>query len=485
MKHIIPSAALILCIIFQSCLNDLDIDQTSYISEEEMWDSEEDFEQAVNGAYSLFRQAFYLKLFNYGDLRSGQYLCMVTSTDDFYVYSNNLNSTVNCGTDWRPIYNVINECNLILRHIDNIEFDNATEKDEYKAHAYFLRGYCYFWIARIWGDAPIVLSGTVSADQDDIYPVRSLQSDVFSQAEKDILAAEKNMPASCSDIKKATTAAVKMLKADYYLWMGRCEGQGTPALETASAALDDVISSRHEMADNFKDIFGVENENNPELIFSIDMRKYEFANSYFAYFFPVSSNVTQTDAINDPILVASTQYKFRVTDEYMELMTEDSRDKRASLSFGRYDYGRDQFYTWPNKFTGEWEYGQRYHTSDIIVYRLAEAYLMKAEIAWAMGQNELACNYLNTIASRAYGVDDFYDHTRLSSEKLKEEIIDEYLKEFCMECKSWWMFIRFDVVFDRSSFLEGRNGETNILLWPVYSDCINTNKNITQTVGYR
>ena len=486
MKRLILLTAIVSTTLMVSCHGDLNVDQKSYVSEAEMWSSEADFQQAVNGAYVQFRTAFFVRLFNYGSLRSGQYVCMVVSTDDAYAYNNNMNSTVNCGTNWQPIYNIIGVCNLILKYIDDVAFQNQHDKDECKAHAYFLRGFCYFWIARIWGDAPIVLTGTVSADQEDLYPVRSLQTYVFAQAEEDILAAETYMPATAGNIKKATATAVQMLKADYYLWMGRCQGQGTPALEKASAALDVVLDSDHRLAGSFADVFGVENENNAEIIFSIDMTKNESSNnSYFAYFFPVSSNVTELHAINNPILVASTQYKFRVSDSYMTLMTEDARDTRAALSFGRYDYGTNSFYTWPNKFTGEWLYGQRYHTSDIIIYRMAEAYMMKAEIASTMGQSDLACHYLNTIAKRAYGVENYYEASTLSTIRLENVIIDEYLKEFCMENKCWWLFIRFGVVFERTSSLLGRNGETNILLWPVYTDCINTNKNITQTVGYQ
>ena len=470
-------------VILTGCHKDLNLDQPSYVSEAEMWDSEEDFLQAVNGAYSLFRQAFYLKLFNYGDLRSGQYQCMVTSTDDAYVYNNNINSTINCGTNWQPIYNVINCCNLIIKRIDSVEFNKVETKNECLAQAYFLRAFCYFWIARIWGDAPIVLNGTVSADQEDLYPVRSLQKKVFDCVETDILHAEEYMPENANDIKKGTLNAIWMLAADYYLWMGRCQGAGVDALEQASAYLDKVLASDRVLMKNFADIFGIANEENRELIFSIDMTRNEFANSYVAYFYPVSSNVNDKSIINNPVLVASTQYKFKVTDDYIDLMSEREDDSRTALSFGRY-VSSSGTYVWPNKFQGEWEYGTRFHSSDLILYRLAEAFMMKAEIAWAQGQSEKACDYLNVIAERAYGVPGVYDPSKYTSEMLQNILVDEYLKEFCMECKSWWTFIRFGVVFDRCPSLSGRSGETNILLWPVYSSCINTNKNITQTVGY-
>ena len=90
---------------------------------------------------------------------------------------------------------------------------------------------------------------------------------------------------------------------------------------------------------------------------------------------------------------------------------------------------------------------------------------------------------LNRIASRAYGVDDFYP-TSLTGDALNEAIVDERMKEFAAEGKLWWDFIRLGVVFEKSPYLVGRENELNVLLWPVSQTSINQNPNITQTPGY-
>lgn len=467
-----------------SCHGDLNVTQPSYILGDQMWKTSDDVGLAVNGIYTQFRLAMRRMVFNYGDLRSGLYECMVRSTNDAYVYNNIINSTIDCGTNWEPLYKTINICNQILDQIDEIPFEDETLRSEYKGHAYFMRAYCYFTIARVWGDAPIVLKGTTSKDQEDLYPVRSPADEVFERVRIDLEAAEANMPVSTEHLRKASPGAIRMLKAEYYLWMARCRGGGTDALTTADGILDDLLDDPHyELLDDFAAIFGVANETNRELIFTMNMARNEYTDNYTQYFFPLGSNMTDQSLINNPVLVSTVQYKFTLEDSYKEFLRSRPEDKRVDLSFGEYVYDASTTYVWPMKFQGEWVYGVRYHSSDVILYRLAEVYLMKAEIAAALGQSESAVSWLNRLCKRAYGVEEYYPDT-LAGTQLDNAIIEEYLREFVMECKSWWTYMRFGVVFERVPSLVGREGETNICLWPVYYTCITTNPNITQTPGY-
>ena len=109
------------------------------------------------------------------------------------------------------------------------------------------------------------------------------------------------------------------------------------------------------------------------------------------------------------------------------------------------------------------------------------ALLFKAEI-----ENELngtPLSYLNQIAQRAYGKENYYPST-LTKEEINEAIFNERLKEFAAEGKSWWDYIRMGYVFTKIPSLLGRQNETNILLWPISSDCFENNPNIRQTIGY-
>ena len=108
--------------------------------------------------------------------------------------------------------------------------------------------------------------------------------------------------------------------------------------------------------------------------------------------------------------------------------------------------------------------------------------LFKAEIEAAKeGGDPLP--YLNRVAKRAYGKDDFYP-ADLSGEALNEAIFNERLKEFAAEGKSWWDYIRMGYAFIKIPSLVGRENETNILLWPISSACFEDNPNIRQTLGY-
>lgn len=485
MKRKICSALLIALALFApSCHGDLNVTQPSYILGDRMWKTPEDVRMAVNGIYAQFRVAMRRMVFNYGDLRSGLYECLVRSTNDAYVYNNIINSTVDCGTNWEPLYKTINGCNQLLDRIDAIPFGDETLRGEYKAHAYFVRAYCYFTIARVWGDAPLVLKGTFSREQENLYPVRSPAGEVFERVRLDLADAEANMPPSAGNVHKASCASIRMLRAEYCIWMARCRGAGTDALTEADAVLDELLDDpAYELLEDFAGVFGVANERNRELILTLNMARNEYTDNYTQYFFPLGANMTDQSLINNPVLVSTVQYKFTLADSYRQMLHSRPEDRRIGASVGEYVYDDATTYVWPVKFQGEWLYGKRYHTSDVILYRLAEAYLMKAEIAAALGQDEAAVGWLNRLCRRAYGVERYYPET-LSGAQLADAVVEEYLREFVMECKSWWTYMRFGIVFERVPSLVGREGETNVCLWPVYYTCITTNPNITQTPGY-
>ena len=59
------------------------------------------------------------------------------------------------GVTWHPYYTVLHDADLML---DNAHrFPMAEEiVDIYRLQAYFVKGMCYFWLARAWGEVPIV-----------------------------------------------------------------------------------------------------------------------------------------------------------------------------------------------------------------------------------------------------------------------------------------------------------------------------------------
>ena len=147
-----------------------------------------------------------------------------------------------------------------------------------------------------------------------------------------------------------------------------------------------------------------------------------------------------------------------------------------------FDQGKNDTFQWINKYAGTWENGTRIFDADIVVYRYADALLLGAEIENALGNTSAALGYLNSIAKRAYDVDNKY--SALSKTGIDEAILLERKREFVAEGKLWWDLIRMGVVFDQVESLADQKDKPNILLWPVHDSSINTNPNITQTEGY-
>jgi len=482
MKKLIVTAVVLLFLCATACHDDLNVLQVSRFTSLSMWTSEGDARGAMQGVYTQLRSTLATNLQSYGDYRSGLYGGGMMSDKNYDNMAANNIDRGNEGTNWQSFYTTINNCNLILKHVPSIAFSDEASKNTILANAYFVRAYCYFHIARIWGDAPVLTSGFESDSQSDLFPSREPAAKVFAQVEADLEEAGKLMPASVRALKTASPGAINMLKADYYLWKAKKLNGGNDALQAAQRAVNAVLAGGYVLAGNFQQIFGIANENNPEIIFSFDFTRNEAVGGYPSMFLAPEQYLEDKSLANNPIPIGSHQQYISITDDYEDFLTSVPSDTRIPVSFGIYQEATIRW-RWINKFVGEWTSNTRYFSSDLIIYRLSEAYLFKAEIENALGNRAAAISALNTIAGRAYGTPDYYPST-LDKAEIDRYIVDETLKEFVAEAKSWWTMVRFGVAFERIASLKGRENETNILLWPVHSNCINTNPNIKQTEGY-
>lgn len=474
---------LILCsIAILACEDDLNIPPQSVITSASMWQSEGDAEAAMNGALAQFRSALGSNYISWGDYRSGYFGDALGSQGSYQdMFLNSLDSG-DSGTNWNTLYSAINDCNLILKHVPDVAFNNEDDRNMILANAYFIRAFSYFYVARVWGDGPIVLSGFESDSQDDLYPSRSPLTDVLAQIASDIESALGLFPNDDAGTRKAASkAAINMLKADYYLWVSKTMGGGNDDLNRAKTAVNYVLSNpNYQLLGDYETVF--RNDDNSELIFALNFQRDEFEGGFARDWLVAIQYVNDKDLVDNPIKVGSHQQWVTFTDEFEEFLYENASDSRSKVSLDFYEEAGNRRFKWINKYLGEWSDNTRFFTSDIRIYRYAEAILFKAEIENALGNSASALTELDKIAKRAYGLDNFYSGNPPSD--VDEAILEERLKEFAAEGKSWYDLIRFGVVFDRVATLNGRNNEQNILFWPVNDDSINSNPAIKQTPGY-
>lgn len=202
----------VILVLFSGCDNLLDVEAENSLSGD-IYTSDQNFEDALNGAYVNFGG-----LFDGGDggeLYGGDFQLMGTllartiNTIFFWRASEApnyqdfmdkdilaINSRVEA--NWRRAYETINIVNGIINNIDRIE--NSALKDRIEGEARAIRGILYFELTRFW--APQYASGTLNdpavpilldqiSDANDIPSLtRSSVEEVYSRAITDLQDAE-------------------------------------------------------------------------------------------------------------------------------------------------------------------------------------------------------------------------------------------------------------------------------------------------------
>lgn len=470
-----------------SCHGDLDVTQKGSVTGGDAWTSPASALANMNGMMSTFRAAFATDYMYWGEYRTqiwGKGNETQPSRD--FVYTNNIAST-HAQADWTSLYTTINHANLILKYVPGIGFSDGAQKNQILGSAYFVRAFCYYWIGRIWGDAPVLTAGFESDEQDDLFPTRDAQDEVFRQVGEDIAAAVEHLRAAgTARANVPTLAGAYALQTDYYLWMAKVRGDRT-ALTAARTACDDAFAAAagKGLLDDFADVFSVTNKLNDEVIFAWSMKKDEKEGGFQADWLCAIQYVS-SEYVEKPVKVGSHQQWAMFTEAFRKVIDENTvggtavEDARARVSYDFFfDDKKNTTHRWINKYPGTWTEGARVFDSDIIVYRYADLVLFDAEIKLDEGRKDEAVEALNRIARRAYGRDVY--PKSLASDEVYDAILREREKEFCAEGKLWWDFIRLGVVFDEVPSLVGRDNEKNILLWPISNESMNKNPNLVQT----
>ncbi|HLR00375.1 MAG TPA: RagB/SusD family nutrient uptake outer membrane protein, partial [Sphingobacterium sp.] len=136
-----------------------------------------------------------------------------------------------------------------------------------------------------------------------------------------------------------------------------------------------------------------------------------------------------------------------------------------------------------NKMRGSVNAGNRYYDSDIVIYRLAEMILFKAEALAALNRMDEAITELNKIRNRAQ-IGDYTGST--SKAAVEQAILQERFREFYLELKRWPDLVRFHAAgsIDIYDEVPNLNGKSVPLFSPIPQTEIDKNTSLSQTEGY-
>ncbi len=371
-------------------------------------------------------------------------------------------------SNWYPIkvfnrlYKSIGAANLAIEEIGTANTSsNLTDADKalLVARAKFIRGYNYFQLVQLFGEVPLVLTSK-STER-----TRASIDVVYDQIVTDLTEALPNLPEFESNKSNPSQGAVNTILAKIYLTWGQKPltqdqvsaisgttdpSKPTPDTEKLQKAVEyanKVINSgKYQLLDNYNGIWGVTNENNAEVIFSIHhdgdgIDAQGNHQTHCGFTWPKS---------------ARTDPHISYADITLENRIPDANDTRKLFSYAtrvEYTDAVVDTLTWPVSIVrpGKWIHRTNDGTFraldlqpnniDHIDFRYAEVLLIKAEALFFSNKASEALPIVNEIRKRAFG--GHYEHGGRLSALTKEDLYNEWDYEFAFEQKHWLNLVRW------------------------------------------
>ncbi len=463
--------------IFTGCEKILDAPPVSSITNESYWKAEGDVLGYMTGINADFRNLLNTTL--YFEDRSDVFVLGLegaTST----AWAQNLTSTN--APNWINFYNLIHHCNLVIKYAPTVTAGTPANINRAIAQAHFIRAYNYFSLLRIWGNVPIVLQPTESAERD--LPARAPAADVMALILSDIEESLKKFPENGFINKnRVSKPAVYALKADALLWKNKVLNGTTQDLENAIAAADLALASGVSLLPDFSKIHATDNRKNAEIIFALYFLRDEKSDQYGSRLKP--RDIFVASATNVALLPFSKNGARSVyaPSAKIQSLFANNDIRKANSFIASVDASNNITGVFDNKFRGTAYPDDRYFENEIVLYRAAEMILFKAEALAALNRVSEAKTELDKIRVRA-GIG-LYSGA-MDKVSFEKELLNERAREFWLELKRWPDMVRFHFGGSINIYNEVPNllGKTIPLFSPIPNTQIFINPNLKQTEGY-
>ena len=391
---------------------------------DEYWQTKEDVEAVLMGAYQKFAENDE-NLFFYGELRGDMLKPAIWAPEDHRKIMDSNIFPTNTMCNWSGFYQIINYCNNVINFAPQVlEVDNTFtefQMKNYQAEATFLRGLAYFYLVRIFGDVPYVVEPT-SDDNVDFYLPKSDGDSILMWVQDDLLQYENTIvidqPTFFEDRGRATKGALLALLADIALW--RFE-------------YDDVVSYVDKIEELNKYFLQTSAK-----WFEI----YNPGNSLESIFELQFDGSGQNNTMYDVTFVWELYTASEVAVEILDPLEKTSGFERVrgmgSLSIESRNY---QIFKYIGGAPDQETYrsGADARAGNFIIYRLGDVLLMKAEALSQLDRFGEAEQIVNEIRTRALVEPLDIPGSRIAFE---DAILEERAKELAFEGKRYFDLMR-------------------------------------------
>ena len=358
---------------------------------------------------------------------------------------------------WKNFYKITNKATDIINAAEVVEGIDEESRNQIIAEAKFFRANSYFSLYRMYNNIYVTTTSVTVDNAFDVIQDKSSKEEIFALLNSDLNFAIEHL--NWTDrFGRVTKGTAKHVKAKVAMWEGNWE-------EAKTQALSVIEESPHSLVASTADVFKGD-RNNSEQLFVVQsqddllgggsntMLNANFTTQYF-----------QISGIEANIDQGGRGFSRVLPNRYLQgLLAEDENDTRDDNTYFRLKY----YYTSGPNIGQEIEiykpiteenpdgvqyknYYKRLHPStlkyaqedddpnsyqqrsNILVYRLAETYLIAAEAIMRSGNGDPLL-YINAVRQRAGAAD---------LETVDEQaILDERARELAFEGQRWFTLKR-------------------------------------------
>jgi hypothetical protein len=397
----------------------------------------------------------------------------LNNTAKLAYYRNALSASSSIGIEtWNNIYPVLFICNSAIESLTKNDFLTPAVRQQLLGESKFVRAFCYFYLVNLYGDVPLIL--TTNYTTNSLYS-RTEKKQVYEQIISDLKDAEEYLTPNYVDgtLIKNTSERVRpnkwaaaALLARVYLYIG----------DYVNAEEKSTVVINNSSLFNLVALNGVFLKNSLEAIWQLQPTSSGF-NTDDARLYVLSAPPTGINSSHPVYLSSLLLNSFELNDQ---------RKKNGN---------------WINSFTdltGTYYFSNKYKvaiqntaittpagmTEYLMVLRLGEQFLIRAEARAQQGNLTGATSDLNAIRERA-GLTKKIATTQTD---LISTIIHERQVELFTEWGHRWLDLKrtnaIDAVMGIVAPLKGGSWNKNWQLFPIPLYDLQNNQNLGQNDGY-